>query len=81
MVKIRLSRGGRKNSPIFTIVATSSRNSATGKFIERLGKYDPRSENILANIKTDRIAYWLGTGAELSDSVSSLFKKHKIDIK
>ncbi len=81
MIKIRLSRGGRKNCPVFTIVAAGSRSPATGKFIERLGQYNPREADVLKGVNKERIAYWVSEGAEVSDTVNSLFKKHKIDIK
>jgi small subunit ribosomal protein S16 len=83
MIKIRMSRGGRKRAPIYTIVATDSRSPRDGRFLEKLGQYNPnaKDENVLTGVKTESIAKWLNDGAQLSDTVKSLFKKHNITIK
>lgn len=79
MLKIRLSRGGRTHRPIYTIVVTDARNPRDGKFIEKLGNYDPKSEeNVLNNVKADAIAGYIKRGAVLSDTVRTLLKKNKI---
>ena len=51
MVKIRLSRGGRTHRPIYTIVATNSRSPRDGRFMEKLGQYDPKGETNLLDVK------------------------------
>lgn len=78
MIKIRLARGGRKKRPVFTIVAADARSPRDGRFMEKLGQYDPRSEEVLKNVKTEAITAWVNKGAQLTDTVSSLFKKHNI---
>lgn len=79
MLKIRLSRGGRTHRPIYTIVVTDSRNPRDGKFIEKLGQYDPKSEeNVLMNVKAEAITGYIKKGAVMSDTVRTLLKKNKI---
>ncbi len=80
MICIRLARGGKKKAPVFTLVAADRKSPRDGKFLEKLGQYVPKSEEPLNSIKTERIAEWVKNGAQLSDSVSSLFKKYKISI-
>lgn len=78
MIKIRLARGGRKKRPVYTIVAADAKAPRDGRFLEKLGQYDPNSEEVLKNIKTEEVAAWIGKGAQLTDTVNSLFKKHNI---
>jgi small subunit ribosomal protein S16 len=78
MVKIRLTRGGRISRPVYTIVAVDSRSPRDGKFLEKLGQYDPLVPEGLKRIKTESLAKWIKSGAHLSDTVRSLLKKHKI---
>jgi small subunit ribosomal protein S16 len=77
MVVIRLARGGAKKRPFFNIVATDSRNARDGRFIERLGFYNPVSaENEQRfRVATDRLTYWTGVGAQLSPTVARLVKE------
>ena len=76
MVKIRLSRGGSKKRPFFHVVATNSRSSRYGKYIERLGFYNPNATDNEEDIKIDleRCKYWESVGAQLSDKVRYLLK-------
>jgi len=78
MVVIRLARGGRVHMPIYTLVAADSRNQARGKFLEKLGQYRPSSEEMLFDVKKERIEYWVSKGAQLSDTVKTLLKKSNI---
>jgi len=82
MLSIRLSRGGRVHRPVYTIVAADSRRSATGKFLEKLGRYEPQNEegSTLIDVKADRIQHWVSNGAQLSDTVKSLLKRNKITL-
>ncbi|MCB9062888.1 MAG: 30S ribosomal protein S16 [Halobacteriovoraceae bacterium] len=80
MIKIRLARGGRIHKPIYTIVAADARSPRDGKFLERLGQYNPNSENALVDIKVDKIKAWVEKGAVLSSTVNSLFKKNDIQL-
>ena len=79
MVVIRLARGGAKKRPFFNIVATDSRNARDGRFIERLGFYNPVSaENEQRfRIANERLDYWTGVGAQLSPTVARLVKEFK----
>lgn len=74
-VKIRLRRMGRTNQPFYRVVATDSRCSNTGKFLESLGWYDPAKKEPNFSLKMDRVDYWKGNGAIFSDTVSSLVRK------
>ena len=78
MVKIRLQRGGRTHKPVYTIVAANSRNARDGRFLEKLGQYDPNAKEVLKDVKVDNIKTWVGKGAQLSDTVRSLFKKNGV---
>lgn len=80
MVKIRLSRGGRTHKPIYTIVAANSRNARDGKFLERLGQYDPSAEQVLKDVKVENIKAWVEKGAQVSDTVKSLFRKNGVKL-
>jgi ribosomal protein S16 len=74
MVVIRLARGGAKKRPFFNIVATDSRNRRDGRFIERIGFYNPMAAGgeVPLSITADRLAYWQGVGAQLSPTVARL---------
>ena len=77
MVVIRLARGGAKKRPFFNIVVADSRNQRDGRFIERVGFYNPvagEGEESL-RIAFDRIDHWRHQGARLSDTVESLVKR------
>jgi len=77
MVVIRLARGGAKKRPFFHIVVADSRNRRDGRFIERVGFYNPiageREEAL--RIAFDRVEHWRHQGARLSDTVAGLVKK------
>lgn len=77
MVVIRLSRAGATKRPFYNIVATDSRNRRDGRFIERLGFYNPvaagKDEGF--RIAQDRLAHWQGVGAQLSPTVARLVKE------
>ncbi|MBA3580840.1 MAG: 30S ribosomal protein S16 [Gammaproteobacteria bacterium] len=77
MVVIRLSRGGTNKRPFYHMVVTDSRNKRDGRFIERLGYYNPvaRGNEIPVHFDQTRVDYWLSQGAQASDRVKSLFKR------
>jgi len=77
MVTIRLSRGGSKKRPFYHITVTDSRNSRDGRFIERVGFFNPvaRGAEERLRVESDRIAHWVSLGAQVSDRVSSLLKQ------
>nr|WP_297523977.1 30S ribosomal protein S16 [uncultured Roseateles sp.] len=74
MVVIRLSRGGSKKRPFYNIVVTDSRNRRDGRFIERVGFYNPVATGNAEGLRVaqDRVSYWVGTGAQLSPAVARL---------
>ncbi len=76
MIVIRFSRVGRKNKPQFRIVVQENSAAPTGKHIEILGSWDPAQKKGV--FKNERIQYWLGTGAQASDSVHNLLVAQKV---
>lgn len=74
MVTIRLSRGGAKKRPFYHITVTDSRNARDGRFIERIGFFNPRAKGQEERLRLDRdrMDYWTGKGAQLSPRVSTL---------
>lgn len=76
-VKIRLRRMGRTNKPFFRVVATDSRCSNTGRFLESLGWYDPDKAAPNFSLRMDRVDYWKANGAIFSDTVNSLVRKSR----
>lgn len=75
MVKLRLRRMGASNQPFYRIVAMDSRKSRDGEYIECIGWYDPKPTPSKIQIEKDRALYWLGVGAQPSDTVRSLMRK------
>jgi len=79
MVTIRLSRGGAKKKPFYHIDVKDSRQSRDGRYIERLGYFNPGAtggeERLVLNL--DRVIHWKGVGAQTSERVSSLIKQAK----
>jgi len=80
VVKIRLKRMGRRHRPYYRINAMELRNPRDGRVLEELGQYDPlqKDEAKQVTLKEDRIKYWLGVGAQTSDTVGNILKKHGI---
>ncbi len=77
MLRIRLQRTGRKHEPTFRVVLTDSKNSTkSGKYLERLGSYDPRKENEVFD--AERIKYWISKGAKPTDTLHNLLISKKI---
>jgi small subunit ribosomal protein S16 len=78
MVTIRLTRGGAKKRPFYHVVVTDSRNGRDGRYIERLGFYNPvatgKEEPLKLNV--ERIEHWLGQGAQPSERVAALIKQY-----
>jgi len=76
MVVIRLARGGAKKRPFYNVVVADSRKPATGKFIERVGFYDPKAPEGRENLRfaMERLSYWKGQGAKMSPTVARLVK-------
>ena len=74
-VKIRLARHGAKKRPYYRIVVADSRSPRDGRFIEEVGYYNPVSDPVELKINEERAKYWLGTGAQPTDTVRGLLKK------
>ena len=79
MVSIRLSRAGAKKRPFYHLVVTDSRNRRDGRNIERIGYFNPVGRDHEENLRVDleRADFWIGKGAQPSDRVASLLKKHR----
>ena len=79
MVRIRLSRGGATKRPFYQIVVTDGRNRRDGRYIERLGFYNPRAqgEDKELELNLERAEYWLGNGAQVSERVAQLIKQYR----
>lgn len=73
--KIRLRRMGAKKAPFYRIVVADSRSPRDGRFIDEIGTYDPTREPAAIEIDAEKAKKWIGTGAQPSDTVRSLFKK------
>lgn len=82
MVVIRMARGGAKNRPFYNIVVADSRMPRDGRFIERIGFYNPKAaENEPRyRVALDRVAYWVGQGAQPSDAVRKIIKRGKAEV-
>ncbi|MFZ3321322.1 MAG: 30S ribosomal protein S16 [Usitatibacter sp.] len=82
MVVIRMARGGAKNRPFYNIVVADSRMPRDGRFIERLGYYNPKAaENEEPfRLALDRVAHWVGQGAQPSSAVKKLIKRGKAKV-
>jgi small subunit ribosomal protein S16 len=77
MVTIRLSRGGSKKRPFYHLTVSDSRNPRDGRYIERVGFFNPlaRGQEERLRIERERVEYWVGKGAQTSDRVKSLLKE------
>ena len=80
-VRIRLARGGAKKRPFYRIVAADARSPRDGRFLERLGSYNPllaAEDTSRIVLNEERIRYWLGQGAQVSDRVARFLDKSGI---
>jgi small subunit ribosomal protein S16 len=79
MVVIRLSRGGSKKRPFYHISVADSRNARDGRFIERVGFFNPvaRGQEERMRVSLDRVEYWASKGAQTSDRVAQLLKEYR----
>jgi small subunit ribosomal protein S16 len=79
MVTIRLSRGGALKRPFYHIVVTDRRNRRDGRYLERLGFFNPiaNGEEVRLSVDLQRIEYWKGHGAQTSDRVARLIKQYR----
>jgi small subunit ribosomal protein S16 len=75
MLAIRMRRAGAKNRPFFRIVVTEAKSAREGRFVEVLGHYDPRTKPETVQIDRERLAHWVRSGANLSDTVRTLIDR------
>jgi small subunit ribosomal protein S16 len=80
-VKLRLKRMGKKKQPLYKVVAADSRSPRDGKFIEAIGLYNPKTDPATVEIKETRALYWLGVGAQPTDTVKNLLTHQGILLK
>lgn len=80
-VKLRLRKMGKKKQPIYKIVAADSRSPRDGKFIESIGVYNPMNDSVKVSLKEERAFYWLGVGAQPTDTVKNILSKEGILLK
>lgn len=80
-VKLRLQRGGKKKQPIYRIVAADGRYKRDGRFLEKVGSYNPNTDPMTIDVKENRVMYWLGVGATPTDTVKNLLSRKGILLK
>lgn len=78
MLKIRMRRMGAKKAPFYRIVVADSRSPRDGAFVEEIGYYNPVSEPAELKVDADRAKYWVGNGAQMTDTVRGLLKKNGV---
>jgi small subunit ribosomal protein S16 len=76
MVAIRLRRAGSKKRPYFRVVVTDSRAARDSSFVEIFGHYNPRKNPALVDVNKERVDFWIKQGAQPSDTVRTLIKRH-----
>ena len=77
MVKVRLARAGAKKRPFYHIVVADKEKPRDGRFMERIGIYDPSRPITEARIDRDRLAYWESVGAQISPRVRKVVREHE----
>ncbi len=78
MLAIRLARIGKKKRPFYRVVVTEKTRPRNGRFVEIVGTYDPLKKPAEVKLDAERIKYWLGCGAQPSDTVRSFLRNQKI---
>ena len=78
MVKIRLRRMGAKKAPFYRIVVADARSPRDGRFIEEIGYYDPTKNPAIVKVDAERAQYWIGHGAQPTDTVRSLLRREGV---
>jgi small subunit ribosomal protein S16 len=76
MLAIRMRKMGSKKRPFFRVVVIDSRTARDSSFVEIVGHYNPRTKPARVEINRERIDYWIGKGAQVSDTVRTLLKRH-----
>jgi small subunit ribosomal protein S16 len=77
VLTIRLARIGKKKHPYYRVVVTEKTRPRNGRFVEVVGTYDPLKKPAAVQIDNDRVQYWLGRGAQPSDTVRSLIRSNQ----
>jgi small subunit ribosomal protein S16 len=77
-VKIRLARHGAKKRPFYRIVAADNESPRDGRFLEKLGTYNPLQDPAEVILDTERVKYWIGQGAKPSDTVRAILKREGV---
>lgn len=75
MLMIRLSRRGAPKKPVYRVVVIEKDRATDGRSVEVVGLYNPRTSPATIDLKRDRIEYWVGKGAKMSETVNRLFSK------
>jgi small subunit ribosomal protein S16 len=78
VVRIRLRRMGANKKPYYRIVVANQQNARNGRFIEIIGTYNPHTDPETVSLKTDRAAHWLSVGAQPSEAVARMLKRHNL---
>ncbi len=78
MLMIRLSRFGKRKKPFYRVVVIESSKARNGRVVESIGTYDPLKKPAEIKLDADRVKYWMGNGAQPSDTVRSFLKQQKI---
>jgi len=78
LLRIRLNRVGKKKQPFYRIVVMDQRKARNSNYVEVVGHYDPRRQPVFINLKAERIQYWLGQGAQPTDTVRSFLRRQKL---
>lgn len=76
-VKLRLTRAGGKKAAYYHVVAIDSRSKRDGKYLESVGSYDPKKNPAEIQLDQERVNYWIGVGAQPSETVASLIKRSR----
>jgi small subunit ribosomal protein S16 len=76
-VKIRLARGGAKKNPCYRIVVADSEKKRDGRYIEKIGYYEPAKDPKVLNLDIERVDHWISKGAKPTSTVKTLIKKQK----
>jgi len=79
-VQIRLSRHGTRNRPFYHVVAADHKMRRDGRFVEKLGTYNPNADISTFEINEERVKYWYGHGADLSPAVAQILKLKKVKL-
>jgi small subunit ribosomal protein S16 len=78
LLTIRLSRIGKRKKPYYRVVVTDQRRPRDGRFVEVVGTYDPLKKPAEVKLNAERVKYWLGCGAQPSDTVRSFIRNQKV---